>query len=331
MLRFKLLYCLLFCLHYGLSGGSCATQAMFPFVHARTAVSMVTCAQPDIHYKLLVLLHGAATCLAVPHPAFLQLMLSLTLHLCFGSIPLFQNIFPVCQDHFWTLILFPSIATALPGTIKFSKRALCVIIHITGENLWWHCMKRCLIPLIKLSISTADGWELLLRTAVQSVLQLSPGLDFIEVSRESNPHLNQLKSPFSYFSFIKEGSQILPTSAVPTELLLSLTHPFLTPWMFGNGRRCGPKEGGGAGGRRGRARLSGCPPVPAGAARGAARGGACPARGERGRAGGGRPPPGVSMTTRRRLCCQGGGAGGCAPGFQLAAANSHRLHRPPPI
>lgn len=72
MLRFKLLNCLLCCLHYGLPEGSCATQAIFLFVRARTAMSVVTHAQSEVHYKLLVLLHGAATHLAVPHPAFLH-------------------------------------------------------------------------------------------------------------------------------------------------------------------------------------------------------------------------------------------------------------------
>lgn len=35
---------------------------------------MVTYAQPKVHCNLRVLLHGAATYLAAPHPAFLQPM-----------------------------------------------------------------------------------------------------------------------------------------------------------------------------------------------------------------------------------------------------------------
>lgn len=115
MLKFQLLQFLLFCLHYGRSEGSCATQAIFLFVHARTAMILVNHAQTEVHCNLLILLHGTAACLAVPHPAFLHPP-ALTLPLYFSSILIFQNIFPVCQDRFWNLISFPSIVTAFPQT-----------------------------------------------------------------------------------------------------------------------------------------------------------------------------------------------------------------------
>lgn len=99
MLRFQLLQFLLFRLHYGRLEGSCGTQAIFPFVHARTAMTLVNHAQAEVHCNLLILLHGTAACLAVPHPAFLHPP-ALTLHLYFSSILIFQNIFPVCQDRF---------------------------------------------------------------------------------------------------------------------------------------------------------------------------------------------------------------------------------------
>lgn len=67
--------------------------------------------------------------------------------------------FPVCHDHFWNLVLFPSIATALPSTIggvihNFTESATCVTICSTAEKFWWYWTNRCLIPLIKLCVST---------------------------------------------------------------------------------------------------------------------------------------------------------------------------------
>lgn len=202
MLGLKFLYCLLLPLSterpfnsfrppYGLSEGLCTTQATLLFVPASTARNVVAYAPLEVHYSLLLLLHRAATDPDGPHPTCLQLVALSSPAL--SSVSSRASHFSSLSWSFLKSHLVPQHSHCPSQHHRWCHPQLhwvcylCFYLH--------HCWRILVIldkPLLNSSYKALcfhpDTWELLLCTASQSVLQLSPCFDFIKVLQESNPY-----------------------------------------------------------------------------------------------------------------------------------------------